>query len=74
MPKQWRLLLDEIALSGYVLPLWPAVKALCEELKRQALLSEDGGRYSLTDQGLAFYQARGGDFVKQALARKAEGA
>jgi len=70
MPKQWRLLLDEIALSRYVLPLWPAVKALCEELKRQSLLSEEQGRYSLTDKGLAFYQANGGDFVKQALAHK----
>jgi len=70
MPKQWRLLLDEIALSGYVLPLWPAVKALCEDLRSQDLLAEENGRYSLTDKGLAFYQARGGDFVKQALARK----
>jgi len=70
MPKQWRLLLDEIALSGYVLPLWPAVKALCEQLRQQALLSEDKGRYSFTDQGLAFYQAKGGDYVKQALAHK----
>jgi hypothetical protein len=70
MPKQWRLLFDELALSGSVLPLWPAVKALCDELKRQNLLREETGRYRFTEAGIAFYKNRGGDYVAQAIANQ----
>jgi hypothetical protein len=70
MPKQWRLLFDEVALSGSVLPLWPAVKALCDELKRQGFLREEQGRYRFTASGIDFYRARGGDFVAQAEAHE----
>ncbi len=70
MPKQWRLLFDEIALSGSVLPHWPAVKALCDELKRQGFLQEAQGRYRFTPRGIDFYKSKGGDYVKQALAHE----
>ncbi len=72
MPKQWRLLFDEVALSGSVMPLWPAVKALCDELKRQGLLAEAQGRYCFTPVGIDFYKAKGGDYVAQALAHQAK--
>jgi hypothetical protein len=72
MPKQWRLLFDEVALSGSVMPLWPTVKALCDELKRQGLLREEQGRYRFTPSGIDFYKAKGGDFVAQAKAHEAK--
>jgi hypothetical protein len=72
MPKQWRLLFDELALSGSVMPLWPAVKALCDELKRQGFLSEAQGRYRFTPYGIDFYKSKGGDYVTQALAHQAK--
>lgn len=68
MPKQWRLLFDELALSGSVMPLWPAVKALCDEFKRQGWFQEEQGRYRFTQTGIDFYKAKGGDYVAQALA------
>ncbi len=68
MPKQWRLLFDEVALSGSVLPHWPTVKALCDELKRQGFLQEEQGRYRFTLAGIDFYKSKGGDYVTQALA------
>ncbi len=72
MPKQWRLLFDEVAVSGSVMPLWPAVKALCDELRRQGLLAEAQGRYRFTPAGIDFYKGRGGEFVAQALEHQAK--
>jgi len=74
MPKQWKLIFDEIAFGGSVLPLWPAVKAICIELARQGYVRESSGRFFMTRNGLALYAAQGGQFVVQASARLADDA
>jgi len=74
MPKQWTLIFDEIALGGSVLPLWPAIKAICVELARQGYVQEASRRFFMTSSGLALYAAQGGKFVAEARTRLADDA
>ena len=69
MLKQWRLIFDEIAISGSLRPAWPAVTAICVELTRQGFFSNENGSFGLTGKGLDFYKVHRGDFLAQALAR-----
>jgi hypothetical protein len=68
MPKQWMLIFDEIALGGSLYPVWPAVRAICAELSRQGLFSEEAGRFAMTAAGLSYYEAHRGAYVSQARA------